>query len=140
MKVISIDIDELRDYVYSAIIDDDEIVEFFDKNVPVKNTLDAIDSICEKIKRCYPYADFFGVELESEKIGFFVYSEELLISFGVCPKYRNKEVLSNFWDCIKKVLPEKFQCVLYSHNKRALDFLKRGGMKVMFDTVTILIN
>lgn len=140
MRIVAINIEDLREYVYYSLVEDVEIINFFDKTVPIETTMDAVDSICEKIKRCYADADMFGVELDSEKMGFFVCQDNLLISFGVSPKYRNKEMLSAFWGFIKKVLPDNFQCVLYSHNERALNFLKKGGMKILFDTVTILTN
>lgn len=140
MTVKNINIDELKDYVYNAFIDDEELIEYFDKNANVKTTNEAIESVCEKIKSQYSDSAFFGVEINGIKEGYFVFRENLLISFGMNKKYRNKEVLSEFWEEIKKHLGNSFQAALYSYNTRAISFLEKCGMKILYDNITILSN
>ena len=140
MKIYNIDIEELNDYVYNALLDDVELLKFYDKNVQVKTTEDCINNIIEKINLCYSDADIFGVEDGGLKIGYFVCTHDLLISFGLNINYRDKETLTRFWNFIKSIMADNFQCVLYSNNRRGINFLEKGGMKVLFDSVTILTN
>lgn len=138
MEVKKIHIDEFSEYVYNAFFDDYDLVEFYDRSVRVKSTNDAIDNVCLKIKESYPDAKIFGVIIDGIKVGYFVTKENLLISFGMNIKYRNKVVLAEFWKQIQTRLGNKFHAMLYSHNSRAIEFLKKSGMKIEFDHITIL--
>lgn len=138
MEVKKIDIDQFEDYVYNAFIDDEEIIEFYDRSANVKTVLEAIDNVCEKIKLVYPTAMIYGIEICGCKEGYFVFKDDLLISFGMNVKHRNKETLKDFAEAIKSKLGNKFSSLLYSHNTRAINFLKKCGMKILFDHITIL--
>ena len=138
MIVKQIDIDQFEEYVYNAFIDDNELLEFYDRSIHAKTTGEAIENVIFKIQNSYPDANIFGVEIENTKVGYFVCKENLLISFGMAIKYRNKMVLSKFWEEIKNKLGNKFNSLLYSHNIRAIEFLKKGGMKILFDHITVL--
>lgn len=138
MEVKKINIEQFEDYVYNAFIDDDELLEFYDRSVNAKTTTEAIENICDKIEQSYPDAKIFGVEIEKEKAGFFVVRESLLISFGIKNKFRNRDNLSLFWSEIKSKLGSKFQALLYSHNSRAINFLVKGEMRIVLDHITVL--
>lgn len=138
MEAKEINIDQFNDYVYNAIIDDEEIIEYYDRSAGVKTTLEAIENIVEKIKSQYSDSIICGIHLEGKKIGYFVYRDNLLVSFGISVQYRNKETLSAFWEQIKDRLGNNFNSLLYSHNIRAINFLKQGGMKILFDHITVL--
>jgi len=51
-----------------------------------------------------------------------------LYSFGLHPDKRTKENLIRFWNAITQG-KDGFTCYLYSNNTRAIDWLKRCGMK-----------
>lgn len=138
MKVKKININEFHEYVYSAFIDDYEIIEFYDRSAMVKTTEEAINNVCDKIESCYPDAKIYGVEMEGIKVGYFVTRGDLLISFGMAIRHRNKITLAAFWEQIKNKLGNKFNAMLYSHNLRAINFLKKGGMKIEVDHITVL--
>jgi hypothetical protein len=138
MEAKEINIDQFNDYVYNAIIDDEEIIEYYDRSVGVKSTLDAINNIVEKIKNNYSDAIIYGIIFEGKKIGYFVYRDNLLVSFGISVKHRNKETLTVFWEQIKNRLGNNFHSLLYSHNIRAIEWLKKSGMKILFDHITVL--
>lgn len=138
MEIKKINIDQFEDYVYNAFIDDYEIIEFYDRAANVETTQDAIENVCEKIKVAYPDALIFGVEITGNKEGYFVFKDNLLISFGMSLKYRNKETLSTFWEEIKSRIGNNFHSLLYSHNIRAINWLQKSGMKILFDHITIL--
>lgn len=138
MEIKNINIEEFYYYVYNAFIDDHEIIEYYDRGAMVKNTEEAINNVCDKIKSCYPDAKIYGVEIDSIKVGYFVTREDLLISFGMALRHRNKITLAAFWEQIKSKLGNKFAAMLYSHNIRAINFLKKGGMKIEVDHITVL--
>lgn len=138
MDVKEINIDQFDDYVYNAFIGDEEIIEFYDRSANVKTVLEAIDNVCEKIRLAYPTALIYGIEICGSKEGYFVCKDDLLISFGMNIKYRTKETLQEFGDEIKRKLGNKFNCMLYSHNTRAINFLKKCGMEILFNHITIL--
>lgn len=138
MVIKDIDIDQLNEYVYNALLDDYEIVKFYDKKCNIETPIEAVENICDKIRKFYTYSFMAGIEINGQKEGYFVWDDNILISFSISKKYRNKETLSAFWKEIKKRLGNNFHCMLYSHNIRAIEFLQRNGMKILYDEVTIL--
>lgn len=138
MEVKKINIDQFNDYVYNAFIGDEEIIEFYDRAANVRTTLETIENVCEKIETTYPDAKIFGIEIDGNKEGYFVMKENLLISFGINIRHRNKETLTRFWDEIRGRLGNNFHAILYSHNSRGIGFLTKGGMKIELDHITIL--
>jgi hypothetical protein len=138
MDIKSIALEEFEEYVYKAFFNDEEIIEYYDRSAKVKTTQEAIDNVCEKIKMGYPDAQIVGVEIKGCKEGYFVYKDNLLISFGMSLQYRNKETLFEFWEAIKRRLGNNFHSMLYSHNIRAINWLQKSGMKIEFDHITIL--
>lgn len=138
MEVKKIDIEQFNDYVYNAFFDDHEIIEFYDRAANVKTTEQAIENVCEKIRDHYPDAKIFGVDIDNTKVGYFVTKDNLLISFGMNIKHRNKITLTVFWNEIKSKLGNNFNSILYSHNIRAINWLQKSGMKIEFDHITVL--
>lgn len=138
MEAIEIDIKDFDGYVYNAFVNDNEIIEFYDRAANVKTVQEAIDNVCEKIKVSYPTAKIFGILIEGNKEGYFVFKDDLLISFGINVKHRNKDTLAIFWGEIQSRLGNNFHALLYSHNARAISFLEKGGMKILYDHITIL--
>lgn len=138
MEVKKIHINEFYEYVYNAFIDDNEIVEYYDRSANVKTTEEAINNVCEKIQMAYPEAKIFGVVIDNTKVGYFVTGDRLLISFGMSIKHRNKITVAAFWEQIKAKLGSNFNAMLYSHNLRGINFLKKGGMKIEVDHITVL--
>lgn len=58
----------------------------------------------------------------------FAHGMWILYSFGVHPDRRTRENLLEFWKEIRK-RHDNFLCYLYSNNTRAIDWLKKCGMK-----------
>lgn len=138
MVVQKINIDELLEYVESAFEGDEDIVFYYDKKEKVKSIREAAENVVKKIKKGYSFAEIRGVKINGGKAGYFIYTEDLLVSFGINKGYRIKEILIDYWECIKAELGETFQCLLYSYNTRAIDFLKRNGMNILFENTTLL--
>lgn len=73
---------------------------------------------------------YYKVLLNKEPIGYFVTSKQHLYSFAINKKFREKEILINWWKYVKMVLGKAFTTVLYDNNTRAIEFLKKNGMVV----------
>ena len=58
----------------------------------------------------------------------FAHGGWILYSFGIHPDRRTKDNLIDFWREIRK-RHDNFNCYLYSNNTRAIDWLKKCGMK-----------
>jgi ribosomal protein S18 acetylase RimI-like enzyme len=58
----------------------------------------------------------------------FAHGGWILYSFGIHADRRTKENLIDFWREIRK-RHDSFTCYLYSNNTRAIDWLKKCGMK-----------
>lgn len=125
-------------YLFHVFEGDDELVKYFDKDCPVEDWRDCCRGIDEKIRTNYPNATIKLVTDSHKPIGYYVIEGDLLISFGLHMDYRTKEHLMHFWGWINSEFLGSFSCVLYSHNTRAIGWLQKSGMKILFDNVTIL--
>jgi hypothetical protein len=137
MELIVVDIENLRPYIGAAFINDDEIVLYYDKSQKVKTIEQAINNTFNKINIGYPISDGYGVELDGEKIGYFVKFDNLLVSFGINVNYRKKEYLSKFFDLIRMQFTGNFECLLYSYNSRAIGFIEKCGGRKIFENVSL---
>lgn len=138
MTVEFVGYEDLFYFVSLALSQDNDIIQLFDKKAGVETVKDCVDSICDKIRKNYPQAKFRGVYVDNKPAGYYLHDEGSLISFGISPIYRNKEVTSKFFDTIKGELGNEFSCMLYSHNTRAIKWLEKQGMVKVFDNITIL--
>lgn len=119
----------IKDTIKFTFDNDRDIFKYFDPNYPDIKTYDEIaDNIYEKIKS---HEKIFNTKFIDLRYGYIFYSLEpnLLISFGVNVNYRMPYIMEDFWNEIKKNLGSKFDCYLWAKNKRAIDWLKRNGMK-----------
>ncbi len=138
MKIVNIGIDDLKEYIYSAFMGDDEIISIYDPSVNVRSIEDVCESVHEKIESLVDPCRINGVWIDGNKAGYFAYSQNSLISFGLNKEYRDKNNLVDFWNVIKYAIGDNFQCALFSVNKRGVDWLKKQGMSVLFENITIL--
>jgi len=139
MKSVIVNIGQLKEYIDIAFDNDDNIFKYFDRSINVNNELKEVCiSIFNKIQNEYSDGCFYGVELDGVKIGYFVTFNQLLVSFSINYEYREKEMLKMFFELIKISFDGSFQCLLYSHNKRAIYWLEKCGAKVVFENVSLL--
>lgn len=137
--------DQLEKAVRIAFDNDKEMFKMYDKNVVVTTTDELVADIMRKIKdypAVYPDTVFKIVVDKSKPVGYIVFKQETLISFGLCMEYRKRKYLNEFFGLIKKDLRGHFCCTLWSRNIRAVKWLLRNGLKI-YDTnpqVTILIK
>lgn len=138
MVVKNIHIEELNPFIEAAFLGDDELLNCYDKSVPVTRITDVCENVFAKIQSLIQPAELRGIEINGNKIGYFAFHPGVLISFGLRIEYRSKENLSKFWEIIKSELGGAFQCAIFSYNSRGLNFLKKGGMNVLYDNITFL--
>ncbi len=138
MNVIEINTDELREYLDNAFEDDYEILKCYDKKYKVKTINDVCDNVQEKIFFLPEPKTIIGILDGKEKVGYFVFSPELLISFGLNKQYRNEKNLKEFFELIKQQIGNNFKCILFDYNTRAIQWLEKCGLNVLIDNVTIL--
>lgn len=138
MTVETIHIDQLFPFLVGAFEGDHELAAYFDPGCSVNSWQDCCTAIDQKIRVNYPLAMIRGVRQEDKPIGYYIVEKDMLISFGIHRSYRNEQKLPFFWSCIKNEFSGPFSCVLYSVNSRAIGWLKKSGMKLLFDHVSIL--
>jgi len=73
--------------------------------------------------------DYYKVLFNGEPIGYFVTFPECLYSFAIGMKWRTKEILIEVFNKIKESLGNKFACLLYKNNSRAINWLLKCEMK-----------
>lgn len=139
MERVKINIESLKPYVYESFSNDQECIYNFDPKHQVNTWNEVSDIVYDKICLEYSESNIFGIEKDDEKIGYFVYHDDLLISFAINSNFRNKNNLEEFWGIIKDEIGGTFRCILYSTNRRAIGWLNRYcGMDILFDSITIL--
>ncbi len=85
----------------------------------------------------------YKVALGDISIGYISVFENFLYSFGINKEYRKKEILIEWFEKVKEVLGYKFITMIYPNNSRAINFLKKQGMKIVNgikEDVITLIN
>tara|TARA_R110000868_G_scaffold36279_2_gene128920 strand:- start:545 stop:982 length:438 start_codon:yes stop_codon:yes gene_type:complete len=102
----------------------------------VLSTLDLIHEASQELKLSY-----YKVIYQKQSIGYFVTFDGYLYSFGISMKYRKREILIGWFDCIKKVLGKNFRAMLYDNNTRAIKHLEKQGMQIIdFDEETKIVT
>jgi hypothetical protein len=141
-------VDDLKGYIDIAFKEDVDLFKYFDTSIQVSSTKEMVESVFIKVKDYYKFfleCTSFGVYSEDNPIGYFfiLKNPNLLVSFSINKEYRNSETLSSYFDLIKEQFKEDFSCFLYTHNKRAINWLKKCGMvesKEKFEIDFIKLN
>ena len=87
------------------------------------DTLHKIHEASQEVK-----LNYYKVIFQKKPIGYFVPFDNVLYSFSINKKYRNKENLIGWFNQVKKSLGTPFQCVLYQNNTKAINHLIKQGM------------
>ncbi len=137
----------IRDILYEDLLKaikiafegDNDIFKFYDPNENPKDIKDIVEDIGSKILE-YEGGIYRGVYDDKNLVGYFVYIDNVLISFALNIKYRVKEWLDFLYESIKKELG-LFICCLWNTNKRAIKWLQKNNMKINYfdNNITELI-
>jgi hypothetical protein len=133
-----INIEEFRPYIDVAFNKDYELIDLYDKSVDVKSIEEICENVFYKISSLIKPCELRGVLVKENPIGYFAFETGSLISFGVNKQHRYKEHLSEFWELIKHELGGTFTTCLFSYNIRAINWLKKCNMNILFDNLTVL--
>lgn len=134
VRVKKISISVIGQYVAIAFKDDKELSLFYhDMKDPTieKCVVDAVIRIFQLSEQ--RELSYYKVMNNKVPIGFFVLGSNFLQGFGIDIKFRNKEILTQWFNIVKKLMHNSFFTVLDSKNTRAINFLKRQGMKAEND-------
>lgn len=136
----SISIDELKEYVYLAFDNDNELSEKYHK-IEGASITDCVDETYRTIIDTSSMIDLeHYIVLEGEnKIGYTCLSKNLLYSFGINVLYRTKYNLIQWIDLVKEKLNYDFICLLWSKNTRAINFMLNNGLVVKEDNIDYVI-
>ena len=113
-----------------AFADDDSISDNCDPENEDKTPTGVAINVYNKLIDCQLVVDgvFKVIENNGEAIGFVYYFDNILVSFGVNKKHRNKEVLTNLFESIKEWLGGDFITFMWKRNQRAINWFKKCGM------------
>jgi hypothetical protein len=107
-----------------------DIFKYFDPSASVKTIDDVVDNVVDKL---FDYATEYDVSFVPFDNGYIFHSSNMLISFGINVEHRTSENLSAMWDFILERLGDNFTCMLFDRNTRAINWLKRCGMRIEKD-------
>jgi hypothetical protein len=128
---------ELYNAIKIAFEEDHKVLELYDPNVIVNSIEDVSLNIFNKVSQIKHLCNYKGVYEKNVLIGYYIYSDMLLISFCLRTEYRTRNYLKAFFKLIKKDLGNKFLCRLWSRNIRAIKWLIKNKMEIVEDTNNI---
>lgn len=123
-------------YLHAAFEGDSDIVSLYDRDIDVHTVADVCENIFQKLSSLEEGLCFYGVDSEGP-VGYFAFQGTVLVSFGLAPRHRTPEGGSRFYRLMQSV-EETFLCYLYTYNQRAVRWLEKMGMKIVFNNVTLL--
>lgn len=109
---------------------DKDISKYCDKN---DKELDLEKLVLSIFKKLLEYeetgeCDFYDLSVENEVVGYGFNYKNILISFGVNKKFRNKENLKKVFEIIKGKFNSDFETYMWERNERAVNWLRKCGM------------
>ena len=114
-----------------AFVDDNDLNNYCDPSDKDKDIREIVYSIYNKILAYEKAGDckFCKIRYNDSLIGYFFYHKNILISFGVNVKHRNKQTLKRVFEDIKKEMNGEFETYMWERNERAINWLKKCGME-----------
>jgi hypothetical protein len=129
---------QLEKAIQIAFEEDRQIVEMYDPNVKVESIEDVVKNISEKIFEIKDLCVCKGVYEKGKMIGYYTYTNMLLISFSLSSQYRTRKYLREFFSMMRKDLGKEFVCRLWSTNKRAIKWLIKNDMEILEEKYNIV--
>ena len=105
---------------------DEEIIKLYDPTRKVSSIDDVAHDIWLKLMEYDLLYETYFVEMDD---AYFCYAPGMLISFGVHIDSRSPERLKEFFGEICDRLGGEFSCLLWTKNERAINWLKKMGMR-----------
>lgn len=142
MNTKSITYKELESAVEISFREDKNIYAFYDPAVPIISIEQLVADILRKVKT-YVSPTIKGVYEKGRLIGYFVFKDNMLISFSLSVGFRIRKYLRRFFSLICKELNNNFVCFLWKRNVRAIKWLSKNDMEVYDfspDVVKLVMN
>ena len=133
MEIKKIEVPQLNKVLFDTFTGDNKLFEYFDPSVKVYTLEDIVDNIEKKISdyiSIFKEVIIFSVINKNKTVGYFIYNNKMLISFGLNIKYRTKKTALLFFNLVKREIGSNFYCTLYSINTRAINWLIKMGLKI----------
>lgn len=122
---------EFQKAIKVAFDGDEKIYNLYCPNIKVESVNDIVKDISHRIWKGEENAIIKGVYDKGELIGYYVYRDHLLISFGLNVQYRVRKYLREFYSSIKKELGGHFTCFLWTRNVRGIKWLIKNGCGIV---------
>jgi len=134
--------EELYDGIWVAFHMDDALIEKYhilDNSSFLECVNDTYVTIKDATEKTI--CQWYHILIDETLIGYFVASKtySFLFSFGINIEYRKPDVLEHWFSYVSCLLGEQFTCALWAKNLRAIEFLKRNGMKLYEEKENALI-
>lgn len=125
---------KLDEYIESAWDGDEGLESVYDPNLKRRSLRDMVFDTSRKIKDYFYYNEklkIYGIDENSTPCGFVVLSDvnNMLYTFGINHRMRKAENLQFLFSFIRMNLNDKFYTLLYEKNERAINWLKKCGMR-----------
>jgi hypothetical protein len=120
----------LKEAIDVSFENDYDIISMYDPSVEVYNLSDVANSIYKKLFELKDIVECKGTYHKDKLMGYYIYIDSLLISFGINKKYRVPKHLDSFFELIKKDLGEIFICRLWDTNIRGIKWLVKKNMQI----------
>ena len=135
VELVKISKFELPTVIKIAYEGDDDLLDKY--HVDKYDIMGAVASTLHMIHKTVEWEDmemdYFKVMYNETPIGYICTYPNNLYSFGINKEYRTKEILIDWWGKVVQQLGEGFITMLYPNNTRAINFLKKQGMKLVDD-------
>lgn len=109
---------------------DSEIYGLYNPSITVQSVDDIVNDISSRIQSDVRKIDVKGVYDKNNLVGYYAYSDDTLVSFGLSIEYRKRKYLKELWHLIRRDLRGAFQCHLFTRNIRGVKWLGKNGMKI----------
>lgn len=135
LKLLKVELEDFKQYIDIGFRDDYQLELYYDKSAKVSGMDAMVDNTYDKIKDFYNFfqdCNCYKVNFEDNDIGFVFLNKNpnVLISFSISSEFRNRFILKDFFNLICLELQNSFICLLFNENDRAINWLKKCGMKV----------
>jgi len=120
--------------IYEYFKEDRQLLRYFDPlSTAVNNEQAALEIYHKLVEYSKDYKCRF-IRLEHGYIFYakpkWFFQKRILVSFCLKSEYRKYPYVAEFWGLIRYYVGNHFTCCLFNRNKRGMNFLVKGGMKI----------
>lgn len=123
---------ELLQYITLSYFEDYKLFELYHIR-QFDTCMEACEATALMIAEAHTQVDlsYYKVVWNGQEIGYTVTFENCLYAFGINIRFRQAVILKEWMEAVKKVMPDRFMCHLYSNNIRAIKFLQKNKFYII---------